>query len=150
MSTAKNTPRPTFGQGKGKQQWVMHLKISEDAGFGGVSRPDAGLATDGEDLMLVEIGGGADIGGDDTVTQAEAIDLDRQQNGQSLVLEPLSQTDGRTPAQALADENQPGRGTFGWFELAIPVAVERAQDQAVGDFEMAIGERLGVDTSSFP
>jgi hypothetical protein len=60
---------------------VVVAPVAEDAGFGWVFRFDVGLAADGAELVLIEVGGFFDVAGDFAVAEADAIDLDVEADG---------------------------------------------------------------------
>jgi hypothetical protein len=124
----------------------VHLEIAEDAGLGWVGGANLGLALDGEGLVLVEVGGGFDVRGDDAVAQAEAIDLDGQQDRKTAFLESIGEMQRGTAAEALANEDEPGLRGLRGLELTVGITVEGAQDEPVGHFGAAVSQGLSVDT----
>ena len=94
--------------------------------------------------MLVEIDGGFDIGRNKVVVDADAIDLDGEQDRDFLFGEGAGKLNGGIAAKALAEDDDTSVGGFSGVELSVAVGVERLGDELECGRLVVIAKRFGV------
>lgn len=128
-----------------RPEHVGGFEVAEDRGMGWICSADPRTPVDGcEWIVLVEVDRGADVGRDDAVVNADAIDLDAKADGDAELFEVACSGDGGGSSPALSEENQAGIGFFVGIKLPVVVRVECLADELERKGSMVVGDGFGI------
>ena len=125
---------------------VIVAIVAENLGAGGVGGNNLRAAVN-KAVRLIEVYGGSDIVGDGAVFLPElgdAINLDREQDGNSTAIQLTSKQDNGRGAPAVAVKNDVSLRFFGVGKSAVVIAIEQVKDGLIRQLSMTVLENANV------
>src|SRR4030095_1308736 len=117
---------------------VVELEIAKDGRPQRIFSDDGSLSSDTNTVSLKYTGSTGHVGRDASISSPYAVNLDRQKDWHTQLVQLPRQLHNGGTTKALAVKNQTGRSTFFWLQLAITISIEGFLDQLDGQAALPV------------